>query len=202
MGAIHRRARRSHTLTARDRKALIGGAIVAGLAALLLRGIPWGRHAYAAERDALRAQSERLVYMREQVGSAHALEDSGAAVRAGMARLAPLLLAGSSAAAATTELGAQLTIAAERTHVGVRRTDVVDDSTAAGAARRVTLRASLESDTGGLVGLLGALSRVPELVAVDRIQIAAEAPAEPARPELLHSEITVTGWYLPVAAGR
>jgi hypothetical protein len=184
-------------MTPRDRNALIGGAAVVGLAVLLLRVLPWGWRAVADASAGLQDRAERLAYMRAQVADAKSMEDSGTAVRKRMTTLASVLLSGSSAGEAVASLGSRVGVAAERARVGIRRTDVLDDSAAAGIARRVSLRASVDGDTRGVLGLLGALASAPELTSVDAIQIAAEPAVDPARPEVLHGEITVSGWYLP-----
>jgi len=79
----------------------------------------------------------------------------------------------------------------------VSRTEALADSAYAGRARRVSLRATLESDTAGLLGLLRALAGGPAVLMIGDLRVAADAPLAPAAPELLHTEITVRGWYLP-----
>lgn len=189
-------------MTSRDRHALVLGSSAVAVAVLLLRLGPWAWHGVTQAKEELQGKAERLAYMRAQVASARSLEDSGAVVRAGMARLAPSLLSGSTANEAVADLGTHLNVVVERARVGVRRTDPVPDSTSAGLARRVSLRASIEGDTRGLLGLLGALAEGPQLVSVHQIQVAADAVADPVRPELLHAELTVSGWYLPSATRR
>lgn len=186
-------------MTPRDRRALILGGAALGLAVLLFRVVPWGWGMFAGSRDALRGRAERLEWMRQRVAGTPALEDSGATVRDKMAQLAPALLAASSATEAAADLGSRLTLAAEQAHVRVSRTDALEDSAAAGLARRVSLRAGLDSDTRGLLGMLASLARDPSPVLVDELRVAAEPATE---PEALHTEITVRGWYLPKGGRR
>jgi Type II secretion system (T2SS), protein M subtype b len=186
-------------VTGRDRRAILGGAFVVVLAVLFLRVAPWAWREVSDARSELQGKAARLSFMQGQLSRARALEDSGEVVRAGIARLAPALLSASSTGEAAAGLTSLINVAAELSRARVRRTDMLTDSVAAGLARRVSVRASLDADTRALFGLLGRLARGPELMSVEGIQVAGEPVADPNRPELLHAEITVSGWYLPTA---
>lgn len=183
----------------RDRRALLAGAAVIGIAVVTLRLAPLAARQVWSAREDLKARGELLARMRADVGDAARLQDSAEVVRSRMAGLAGQVLSPGSEAEAAASLGALVSMAAERQRVRVSRTEAIADSARAGLARRVSLRATLESDTAGLLGLLGALARGPAVLTISDLRVAADAPPAPAASELLHTEMTVRGWYLPSA---
>jgi hypothetical protein len=153
-------------------------------------------------RDRLEARTELLGRMEADVRSTSRLEDSAAAVRTRVVALAPELLGPGGESEAVAALGALLSSAAERQRVRVSRTEAVPDSARAGPARRVSVRATLESETAGLLGMLEALARQRAVLTVGSLQIAADPPPVASAPELLHTEFTLSGWYLPARTSR
>jgi type II secretion system (T2SS) protein M len=140
--------------------------------------------------------------MRTDVRDAAWLQDSGEVIRRRVAGLAGQVLSPGTPAEAAASLGGLVSMAGERQRVRVSRTEGIADSVQAGPARRVSLRATLESDTAGLLRLLGALARGPTVLTVGDLRVAADAPSSPAASELLHTEITVRAWYLPRTGPR
>lgn len=190
-------------MNGRDRRALMLGGLVVGIAVAGLRLAPWGWRSASEARAGLVARAELLGRMRAEIVSAAALEDSGAVVRDRMAALAPTLLTGGTRSEATADLGVRLSAAARRNRVKVSRSDPVPDSADAGALRRVVLRAAIESDTGGLLALLQALAQESAVLVVGELRTAVADPhVERSQPELLHTELTVQGWYLTGAKAR
>lgn len=184
-------------MTARDRRALTAGAVVVGLALLLLRVAPSGWQRFQETTSATQARAELLARMRDDVESASRLEDSAAVITRRMAALAPALLVGGTGSEAAADLGLRLSAAAERHRVRVNRTDRVADSAVGNGLARVTLRMALESDTQGLLGLLGTTAKETAALVADELRIAVVDAHVPAgRPELLQTELTVSGWYL------
>ena len=154
-------------------------------------------------RDGAEARAELLARMRADIRSADELEDSATVIRRRMASLAPAFLTGGTAGEAAADLGSRLSAAAERHRVRVSRTDHVADSSRTERLGRVTLRLALESDTRGLLGLLDAAAKESAVLVVDELRIAVVEPHVPAdRPEVLQSELTVRGWYLPREGAR
>jgi hypothetical protein len=186
-------------MTPRDRRALLVGAATIAVAVVALRLAPLAGKQVRSAREDLEAHAELLARMQTDVRDAARLQDSAEVVRRRMAGLAGQVLSPGNEAEAAASLGALVSMAAERQRVRVSRTEAVADSARAGLARRVSLRATLESDTAGLLGLLGALARGPAVLTVADLRVAADAPPAPAASELLHTEITVRGWYLPSA---
>jgi hypothetical protein len=184
-------------VTLRDRRALIAGGAVVGLAILILKLGPWAWQTVIEQRTELQARAELLERMRADVRSAARLEDSGVVVKGRLAMLAPKLLTGRTTSEATADLGARLAAAAVRHRVRVSRTDPVIDSTERRGIGPVALRAVLESDTRGLFGLLEAVGREPAVLVIDSLRITVADPLVPAdRAELLRTDLTVSGWFL------
>ena len=188
-------------MTPRDRRALaLGAAVVA--AALTLRLAPLALARLQGARERLEGRVELLAHMRADLRDATRLQDSAEVVRRRIARLAGQLLSPRTEVEAAASLGALVSLAAERHHVRLGRAEAVPDSANAGPARRVSLHAALESDTAGLLGLLGALADSPAVLTISALSVVADPPSAPGAPELLHTEITVRGWYLPRAGAR
>jgi hypothetical protein len=181
----------------RDRKALLLGAGIVVGALLALRGVPAAWNGLRNTRETLSARTELLARAELDVLQADALEDSGAVVRNKVLGLAPRLLSGTREADATADLTLRLKRAAADNRVRVERTGPVPDSGRAGGLRPVSLRAELEGDSRGILGVMGALARAPVASATTDLKITATNPAAPgAVAELLRIEMTVRGWYL------
>ncbi len=182
----------------RDRRALLAGGILVALAVLALRVAPWGWRRVTEARAELQARAELLARMREEVASAATLEDSATLVRGRMAALAPRLLAGGTGTEAMADLSSRVAAAADRHRVQLGRTEPASDSTERAGLHRATLRTTLESDTPGLLRLLEALANESAVLVVDDLRTAVADPhVGRERPEVLHTELTVHGWYLP-----
>lgn len=189
-------------MTPRDRRALLLGAAALTAAVVALRLAPLAVAQVRSARVRLEARTELLARMRADLRDAARLQDSAEVVRRRVAGLAGQVLSPGTEAEAAVSLGALVSMAAERRHVRVSRTETVADSARAGPARRVSVRAALESDTAGLLEMLGALADGPAVLTVGSLSVAADPPAAPSSPEVLHTEITVRGWYLPRASTR
>ena len=192
-------------MTTRDRRALLwGGAVVVG-AVLLLRVLPWSVRGAVAATSELRARALLLARARTDLAEASLLRDSAAALSQALVRLAPKLLSGSSAAEATADLSGRLNLAASRSAAKLERVDQVPDSAMAGRLHHVRLRATLESDIRGCLGVLRALEREEAALTVSELRIAAVDPSSSNQsPELLRVEVTIGGWFIvrPLEAQR
>jgi hypothetical protein len=171
---------------------------------LLLRVLPWTvRRAIAAEAE-LRERAALLARARAALAEAPVLRDSAAGLAEALVGLAPQLLSGSSAAEAAADLSGRINLAAARHAAKLERVDQLPDSGRAGRLRRVRLRATLESDIRGVVGVLRAVERGEAALAVNELRIVAVDPNSRDRtPEVLRLELTVAGWFLvgPADAG-
>jgi hypothetical protein len=189
-------------VNARDRRALTAGLLVCVAAVLLLRGLPWSVRTAAAARERLQARASLVARSEEDLQLVPVLEDSARALRGRLAELAPKILTGAREAEARSDLAERLSVAAEAQRVRVARTDAVPDSAHAGQLRRVSIEAELEGDTAGMLGLLSALCRGPALLWVADLRVVAVNPTSPeTAPEVLHTELTLRGWYLQGGRG-
>ena len=184
-------------MTRRDRRALVVGAAVAAAAILLLRVGPAALQALAGAHAGLEQRAALLARMRAELADTPRLEQAGAAVRRQMDSLAPLLLTGRTPTEAGADLAARVSVLAERHRVRVTRTDPLPDSALAGGLGRVGVRASVESDSGGLLELLRGIAADPTLLVVDGLRADVGDPRVPSdRAEIVRGEISLHGWYL------
>lgn len=184
-------------MTPRDRRAVQMGAVVAIVAAVAFRGIPWAIRAATARWAELEAQAALLARMESEVAGAARLEDSAAVIKSALARLPAKLLSGRTETEAATDLAGLLSRESTVRQIRLDRTDVVADSTRAGWLRRITLSAMLEGDTRGIIGLLAGLTTGSPVVVVQQARVfGAGSDLEPKGPEALRLELTLQGWYL------
>lgn len=184
-------------MTGRERKVMAAGGAVIVASLLLFRVGPAAARAWAAAQDRLAADAEHLVRLRMTVETVDALADSAAAVRSAFVAIAPRVLGGGNAAEALASLSGHLNAVADRSRARLEGAEPIIDSTAAGPLRRVTLRANYESDMRGAAAILSSLDDAPVALLVSSLRIAAQDPASPdASPEILKSQVVVSGWYL------
>jgi hypothetical protein len=184
-------------MTPRDRRALvIGGAVVAA-ALLALRAVPWGVRELESRRDALAAKRGLLVRVTSDLRDAEWLADSAPQVERQVVALAPRVLSGAREAEAVADLVGQVSRVASEHKLKLVRTVPVPDRERAGPLRRAALRASLEGDTRGTLGMLAALAAGTPVLTVREIRITASDPrSPPPGPEVLQSDLVVRAWYV------
>ena len=184
-------------MTARDRRALILGAVAIGTAVLVLRVLPWGVRRGSSGYALLRERSALLARTRDEMASLPSLRDSTAVLSQALVGSAPQLLSGSTAAEASADLSGRMNLVAARAPAKVERLDPLPDSAGEGRLGRVRVRAAFEGDVRGLVALLQALDRGDEVLKLDELHVEAPRALTAERgPEILKIEITVSGWYI------
>lgn len=184
-------------MTARDRRALIIGAVAIGTAVLVLRVLPWGLRRASSGYALLRERAALLARTRDEMASLPMLRDSAAVLSQALVGLAPQLLSGSTAAEASADLSGRMNLAAARAPAKVERLDPLPDSAEEGRLGRIRVRAAFEGDVRGLVALLQALDRGDEVLKLDELHVEAPRALTAERgPEILKIEITVSGWYI------
>jgi hypothetical protein len=170
---------------------------------LALRGVPAAWEALGNTRETLSARSDLLARAEVDVLQADALKDSAAVIRGKVLGLAPRLLSGAREADATADLALRLKRAAADNRVRVERTSALSDSSRGDGLRQVSLRASLEGDSRGTMGVLGALARSGAALTTTDLKITAANPwATGSTAEVLKIEMTVRGWYFPRPEAR
>ncbi|MGH7530059.1 MAG: type II secretion system protein GspM [Gemmatimonadales bacterium] len=184
-------------MTARDKRALLIGAVVVAGAVIMLRGIPWAVSRYETLRSLTFERTAMLARAQDVLAGRDMVRDSLARVVTEIVGLAPQLVDGHTAAEAQASLQALVGLAARRHALKVVRFDPLPDS-AVGAFNRVALSGELEGDIAGVARLLRSLESASPLLTVTTLGISAPEPAaQPNQPEVLRIELSVAGYYLP-----
>jgi hypothetical protein len=180
-------------MTARDRRALLAGAVLV-LATLGLRlgvaGVRAGRERVDEARQAVALATKARQLVAEGPARQAAFQERARAV----VDLAPLLLAGASEAAAAATLAGELDALATRHRVAIARLDPVPDSAGGGGLTRIEVRLQAESDLAGLSGFVHAVEHGALLLSFTDLAITAEDGTAPV--ERLRFEASVRGWTL------
>jgi hypothetical protein len=182
------------TLTARDRRALLLGALV--LAPVLLWSIvvrPW--------RDEVVRLEERLVAQRALLARERALLRGGGGPAIAMPARDSALLDAPDADAAAAALASHVAELAVDAGLRVHETEAAEASSASGAIGEVALRLRAGGTLEATMRLLAELARGPRLVQVE--ELALEAGAEPgAESGVLGLEARVRGYWTNASAAR
>lgn len=181
----------------RDIRALrLGGAIViVGL--LVGRAVPAGLRWWSHAQATLTDRTALLAREQQDLSTVPQLEDSAKVVQAAFVALAPEILAGGSDAEAVSDLESRMAVIAGRHRTKVIRLDAAADSSRVARLREVRVSVEIESDWAGLVEFLKGVDDDPAAIAVRSLDVTAADPtSSSARPEVLHADLDVTGWYL------
>ena len=189
------------SLSARDRRTLMIGAVSIGGLVIVGRGVPawraWEEGAVASADAAARATARDQALTR----NARAIHDSLAARRARFTALAPAWLGGDSPAAAGAGLAAVITRAATDAGVTLGTLDIHTDSAGQAPFVPLRVRVSVSGDIQGLATLLAALDRGPVATSVASLDVQGGDPAAtPQRPEILHADLTIEALWHPNAS--
>lgn len=199
MGPVHHCVLGIRTVTVRERRVLVIGSVIVGAAI-------GGRILPVAVRSMVRAEQEMdqravlLAHTRSDLAQTDALSESAAILTHNLTQVAPKVLNGATSADAQADLADRLDFVAARHQVRLMRVDPLPDSGAAGRLRRVAARMELESDVRGLAAVLQTLATGPLALGVEQLRVVApDARSVGPGPEVLKTELTVTGWYLAKA---
>ncbi len=189
------------SLSARDRRTLVIGAVSIGCLVIVGRGVPawraWEHRAIASADAAARATARDQALTR----NARVIHDSLAARRARFTALAPAWLGGDSPAAAGAGLAAVITRAATDAAVTLGTLDIHTDSAGQAPFVPLRVRVSVSGDIQGLATLLAALDRGPVATNVASLDVQGGDPAAtPQRPEILHADLTIEALWHPNAS--
>lgn len=186
-------------MTARDRRGLVIGAAIVGVAILVLRGLPSGAHRLAELRRSAIERRATLERARSVLAGRLAARDSFEHVVAGIVGFAPHVLDGRTAPDAQASLSGLVSLAAGRHAVRVLRLDPVNvPDTTSSAFSEVRVHAEVESDISGILKLIRALETADPVITIRSVDISApNTAAWLKQPEALHGELTVAGYYLP-----
>lgn len=183
-------------MTPRERRVVRFGVATIVAAIVLLRLAPWGIGRVVRDRRDLLQQASLLAHARTAVSRAPALRDSAVLVQRQLAALPAALLVGRTPRAAVADLARRVRAVLPRDRAQLLRLRTLRDSTTRGLLGRVTVRATVHTDVGGLGQLLSALTKGDAVLVVRELEVAARNPNGPDhRPEVLRVRLTVSGWY-------
>ena len=184
-------------MSPRDRRVVLIGGIVVGVAVLGLRVLPWSVERATGSYTLLRERAVLLARTRAELASLPGLRDSAAVLTRALVALAPHVLSGSTPAEAGADLSGRMSLAASRAPARVERVDLLPDSSMAGRLARARVHAMFETDVRGIIAFLRAIDAADEVLTLDELRIVALEPGAPDRgPELLKVEVTIGGWYI------
>jgi hypothetical protein len=184
-------------MNARDRRALVVGGLIVGVAVLALRVVPRAVATLGREWTALEQSARLLAQSRAEVQGAATLDDTAAVLEQEVLALAPAILTGGTEAEAVADLVHRLTVLTQDRSALIERTDHVPDSLRAGALRRVVVRFTLRADSEGLFDLVREIEGGTVVLPIRHLRVLAPEPLAPATmPERLRAELTVQGWYV------
>jgi hypothetical protein len=189
-------------LSARERRTLVGGAIVAAVLVLFTRGVPAWRRWDADARGSAREMTAALARARSDVRTRPAMLDSLEQREARLIAYAPMLLEGETHIAAGAALASLVSGAAAQAGVVVGSVQLRPDTAKGRGFTRVRVQADGTGDLPSVTRWLAALEQDATLLSIQGLSITqpdAGGPAE--RPEVLRVEITVEALALPEARG-
>jgi hypothetical protein len=183
-------------MTARDRRALVWGAVVLATAVVVLRVVPWAAREYTTLRSETREQLATLARGRLVAGTSVSIRDSLADVSSQLVAQAAKLVAGSTASEAMATLSASVQLAARTSGLRVDGLEPRLD-TVTGLFSPVTVLGRFEGDVNGLATFLATMESGDPLLTVlhAMIQVGDRIPRAGA-PEVLRAEIEVSGWRI------
>ena len=180
--------------SSRDRRVLTLGVVVIALLVIGARGVP---SLLRARHDALASAREDGIEAeraRSSVAVAQAVSDSLRARNRRYLALAALLLDGETPAGAASTLAALVSGAAASSGVRLGSVQLQVDTPAQGSFTKVGMRADATGDIDGVMEMLAALERGPELLVVRELLITQPEPgAGDDRAEALRVEIVIEG---------
>ena len=181
-------------MTGRERRAVIWGATILGLAFLGTRILPAAVRHVRHKREEAIVQQTTLARARAVLDEQLRVRDSLGKTLGTLIALAPKFIEGRSAAEAQASLSSLVTLEAGRQGLRLVRIDPLPDS-ALGLFSRVALRAELEGDIRGLTRVLGQLESGDPVLSVMSLAVQTSNPA--AESEQLRIEMSIGGYYVP-----
>lgn len=184
------------SMSQRDRRALVAGAILIVATLAVARGIP-ALFSWTSERQSSAAElTSELRRLRHQVATQRERRGQLAKGAASLARLDAGLLAGATPASAAAALALLVGRAADSAGVHVRSTQVRADTARTGAEfAPVSVRIDATADVRGLTNFLVRLEREPVLLVVTALSVTQPDPSS--EMEALQVELTVEGLLRP-----
>jgi hypothetical protein len=184
-------------MTVRERTSVVTGLAIVALGWLCLRGTPAALARVRALEDELKQRVELVERARRETSDLQPLSDSIAQLEHVARSLHRVILIGGESTTAAFDLTRRVSESLSRTTAFVHSVESVPDSVRSVALRRVSVRASLETDIVGLVGILTRLDN-DSILAVESVDIAAPSPGDPQTTvERLQILLGVSAWFIP-----
>jgi hypothetical protein len=181
----------------RDRRTLVVGFLVVGIAWLGTRGVPTALSSIRSLHERSTAAMDRLNRARAAIAEEPVTRDSFQARARRLVGIAPRLVAGRTSAETSAALAALLGGMATRSKVRITRLELLPDSLSM-TFTRCSIRLEAQGDAFGIGRWLAAMEEGTTALAVRRLALAASDPAAVGdRPEVLRVELVVSGWSAP-----
>ena len=182
------------TLSARERRTVIGGATVVGAGLLFVWGVRPYRAALSEAREALTIETAALARERAAVASAQQNPRLMQATDSAMRALRPRLFEGKDNVMASADLASYLGDVARRTRVWMQ--DAATRPATAGPDGTRALRVEIrgESDLLGALMFLQALERGDKLVRIDRLDLVRSERSRDTDAEAIAITATISGF--------
>jgi hypothetical protein len=185
------------TLTAKDRRALVIGAIVLAPGLFYIWGVKPYVNALTAARQELSVERETLGRERAAVAQARKNPLLQHIADSAMTATAPRLFTGRDDVIASAELASYLGEIARTHHVWLQDAGTRPATLAADGVRALHVEIRAESDIAGVMAFLQALESGAKLVRVDRIDVTRQARASANDGiEALGISASITGYAL------
>ena len=184
------------TMSARDRRAVLLGAIVLLPPLLYIWAVRPYRNALADARDQLRSERELLARERAAIDMARRNPHLQRVADSAMHEMSPRLFAGRDDVMASAELASYLGEVARQTRLFLQDASTRPAGPTTGGVRTLHVELRGESDLLGILLFLQSLERGSKLVRVDRIDVSQSPRSEDEDMETLAIAATITGFAI------
>ncbi len=183
-----------HTMNARDRRAVITGAIVLLPGVLFIWGVRPYQAALGEARDQLATEQATLVRERAAVAAANRNPQLQRVADSAMRAMRPRLFEGKDDVMASAELASYVGDVAHRTRVWLQDAGTRPATRGSDGVRQLHVEIRAESDLLGTLMFLQSLERGDKLVRIERLDISRSPRADEKEAETLSIAAIVSGF--------
>jgi hypothetical protein len=184
-------------MNARERLVLRIGAVAICMGWALLRGLPALTRSERQLRDRVAEKAAYRARSSDDISALDSLAVAATRVQPKVKAMAPRLLSGTTASAASADISARARSLVESQGARVEGMENAGDTTVSVGLRRSGLRVELTTDIAGLFAVLRAFERSPAVLMVSSVRIVGSDGAVTSELETLRIELGVAGLYLP-----
>ena len=179
--------------TSRDRRALVIGACVVALAALV-RGVPLALDRASRAAATAQVRADRAAYAQRMLASLPAMRDSLVARSLQLDAVNATLIRAGSPARVSADLSALVSRAARDVGLDLFSSSATSDSSTESPLLRAELHLDAQGDIAGVMQFLLLLELSPGLLDIREFALSQPDPAAPSnRPEQLRLTLTIDG---------